>query len=165
MIGCCRMISEFSNGSEDIGPQRKCWAKCWALYMQDLWKLLSTFFPWGSEKATGRHRVQHPTTSSRLDSSLHQYLSGSTERNFYHLFPLPQERAFPLFPKQYSVYNRHAYGNIYKHVAVTREGVKETWITLCAANLSLLLWKLTSTFSHVKRDRPINSSSASRNPA
>lgn len=37
---------------------------------------------------------------------------------------------------------------------------RETWMTLWAANLCLLLWKLTSTFSHDMRDRPVTSSSA-----
>lgn len=33
-------------------------------------------------------------------------------------------------------------------------GKGNTWITLCAADLTLLLWKLTSTFSHETRLSP-----------
>lgn len=43
-----------------------------------------------------------------------------------------------------------------------REQERYTWMTLWAANLCLLQWKLTSTFSQHTRDRPVNSSTAQR---
>lgn len=42
--------------------------------------------------------------------------------------------------------------------------MRETWITLWAANLCRLAWKLTSTFSHDTRDKPATSSSAQKKP-
>lgn len=40
---------------------------------------------------------------------------------------------------------------------------RETWIMLWAANFALLLWKLTSTFSHDRLERPFTSSSVYNN--
>lgn len=51
------------------------------------------------------------------------------------------------------------YVHMWEFFVCIRENVRETWMTLWAANLCLHVWKLTSTFSQDTRDRPVTSSS------